>query len=448
MRQHPRTIRPLIALAAFACAAPMAAQEASATIAFVGATVLPMDRERALENHTVIVRADRIVEVGPTSSVRVPAGAQRIDAAGKFIIPGLAEMHGHVPPPNAPAQLLEDVLFLYVANGITTVRGMLGAPNQLTLRTRTNRGELVAPTLYLAGPSFNGNSVNAPEQAVEMVREQKAAGWDLLKVHPGLTMAEYDAMARTAKEVGIRFGGHVPADVGLLHAIEMGQETFDHLDGYMEYLHGDRGPIPDDSLRSVARRTKAAGAWVVPTMVLWETLMGVPDLEELTAFPELRYMPRNTVAQWTNAHRNRLASPQVVLVAGRATAENRKRLLEMLQDEGVGILMGTDAPQQFSVPGYSLHREMKLMVEAGMTPHEVLTSGTINVGRYFANADKFGTIAPGQRADLILLDANPLADIGNVAKRAGVMVRGRWLSSEEIDKRLEEMAGRNAGSGS
>jgi imidazolonepropionase-like amidohydrolase len=208
----------------------------------------------------------------------------------------------------------------------------------------------------------------------------------------------------------------------------------------MEYLGGDQGPLPAERLRDVARRTKAAGTWVVPTMVLWETLMGVPELDELTAFPELRYMPENTVNQWTNAHRNRLANPQVNRATGRIMAENRKRLLDVMQEEGVGILMGTDAPQQFSVPGFSLHREMALMVDAGMTPYEVLESGTLNVGRYFADKDRFGTIAAGQRADLILLDANPLTDIGNVAKSAGVMVRGRWLPKAEIDRRLEAIA--------
>jgi imidazolonepropionase-like amidohydrolase len=151
-------------------------------------------------------------------------------------------------------------------------------------------------------------------------------------------------------------------------------------------------------------------------------------------------MPASTVEQWTRMHRERLANPQVNRATGRALAENRKRLLDVMQDEGVMILMGTDAPQQFSVPGFSLHREMSLMVDAGMTPHEVLTSGTLNVGRYFDNADKFGTIAAGQRADLILLDANPVADIGNVSKQAGVMVRGRWLPKAEIDRRLDEIA--------
>ena len=139
-------------------------------MAFINVAVVPMDRERVLEGQTVIVRDGRIAEIGAKDRIKVPDGVERIDGTGKYLMPGLAEMHGHIPPPQAPKAYTESVLFLYVANGITTVRGMLGAPNQLELRDRANRGELNAPTLYLAGPSFNGNSVNSPEQAISMVR--------------------------------------------------------------------------------------------------------------------------------------------------------------------------------------------------------------------------------------------------------------------------------------
>ncbi|MGH9937262.1 MAG: amidohydrolase family protein, partial [Blastocatellia bacterium] len=170
------------------------AKEQTATkapsVAFVNVNVVPMDRERVIERQTVIVRDGRIAEIGPANKIKVPDGATRIDGTGKYLMPGLAEMHGHIPPPQAPKEYTEAVLFLYVANGVTTVRGMLGAPNQLELRDKANRGEIVSPTLYLAGPSFNGNSVNSPEQAVSMVRQQKQEGWDLLKVHPGLTRDE------------------------------------------------------------------------------------------------------------------------------------------------------------------------------------------------------------------------------------------------------------------
>jgi imidazolonepropionase-like amidohydrolase len=432
-----------IAAAALACSSghePTPAPTDS-IVAIVHASVIPMDQERVLPDHTVVVRGDRIVAVGPAASTPVPEGATVIDGAGRFLLPGLAEMHGHIPPPQAPPHHIESVLFLYVANGITTVRGMLGFPGQLELKERAARGEIVAPNLYLAGPSFSGNSIDSPEQAASRAREQAAEGWDLLKVHPGLTLAEYDAMAETAREVGIRFGGHVPEEVGLLHAIEMGQETFDHLDGYEVYLGTLEGmPIDESQLTEAVRRTREAGAWVVPTMVLWETLYGSVDLATLEALPELRYAPSEQVREWIRIHRERLSDPEYDAAESRRAIAARMRILEALHDGGVRVLMGTDAPQQFSVPGFSLHREMSRMTEAGMSPYEVLVTGTRNVGEYFANEDDFGTIEVGKRADLLLLRANPLDSTANVAQLDGVMVRGQWLPRAELDARLEAVA--------
>lgn len=415
------------------------AWSADKVVAFVGVNVIPMDRERVLTNQTVVVRNDRIAAFGPAASTPVPADASRVDGRGKYLMPGLAEMHGHIPAPNNPREFIDSVLFMYVANGVTTVRGMLGAPGQLDLRDRANKGEIVAPNLYLAGPSFSDASVNSPQEAVAKVREQKAAGWDLLKVHPGLTRDEYDAMARTAREAGMRFGGHVPAAVGLEHAIEAGQETFDHVDGYVEVLNGDKGPVNDARLKEIVQNTRAAGAWIVPTMALWETLQGALDLATVTAYPELKYMPPAQVRQWTAAHETRLKSPQQV-ATGRQVIQNRMRILKALHDGGVPILLGTDAPQQFSVPGFSIHREMQRMSAAGMKPFEILKSGTQNVGLYFKSKDKFGTIEAGSRADLVLLDANPLDDVANVARRSGVMVRGAWLAEPEIQAQLGRIA--------
>jgi imidazolonepropionase-like amidohydrolase len=418
---------------------------ADTMLAFVGVDVVPMDGERVLVDHTVLVEGGRIVAVAPTAATSLPDDAIQIDGTGRFLIPGLAEMHGHIPSPEAPRFHVESVLFLYVANGITTVRGMLGYPGQLELKERAARGEIVAPNLYLAGPSFSGQSIGSPEQADARVREQAAAGWDLLKVHPGLTLEEYDAMARAAEETGMRFGGHVPEAVGLRHAIEMGQETFDHIDGYEAELHTFEGPLDEGYLAEIVELSRDAGVWVVPTQVLWETLYGTADLDSLRNLPELRYAPPAQVRQWISVHEERLAEPDFDLRESRRLIAARMRVLEALHDGGVRILMGTDAPQQFSVPGFSLHREVRRMVQAGMSPYEVLATGTRNVGEYFANEDEFGTVAVGQRADLVLLGANPLEDIGNVDAIEGVMVAGRWLPRAEIDRRLEEIATGYAG---
>ena len=412
-------------------------QQASSVTAFVNVDVIPMDDNRVLQNQTVVVSRGRIIDLGPASRVVVPGDATRINGTGKFLMPGLAEMHGHTPS----GEFAETVMFLYLANGVTTVRGMLGQDGHLALKAQTNSGDMIGPTLYLAGPSFNGPSIRSPEQAAQRVRNQHAEGWDLLKIHPGLTLAEYEAMALTAAEVGIRFGGHVPEDVGLIRAIQLGQQTFDHLDGYLQYVSGDVGPIDQTRLAEAVRLTKDANAWVVPTMVLWERgIIGLGDVDELRASPDLVYWPSRQVDGWANRMEGVQQRADFDLEMALSHARNRRIVLKALSDAGVGILMGTDSPQIFSVPGFSLHREMEAMAEAGMSPYEILKSGTKNVGEYFQGQDTFGTVAVGRRADLILLDVNPLVDIRNVRRQVGVMVRGRWLPQDEIDARLEQIA--------
>lgn len=419
----------------------LAPQQSTGTIAFTNVNVIPMDADRVLRSQTVIVQGDRIKDMGPTSRISVPSGATRIDGSGKYLMPGLAEMHGHMPG----GDLEETVMFLYVANGVTTVRGMLGQDFHLELRRKAQAGEIIAPTLYMAGPSFNGNSVNSPEQAAEMVRRQKEQGWDLLKIHPGLTVLEYDAMASTAAEVGIRFGGHVPADVGLRHAIEMGQETFDHLDGFIEYLDAFDRPIDQAKLDELVALVRGTGAWVVPTMVLWDIgIIGRGDARAMENYSEMRYWPADGVQAWSRRQAERARAASQDPERANLWANNRMRVLKALADGGAGVLMGTDSPQIFSVPGFSLHREMEAMAEAGMTPYQILVSGTRAVGEYFRRQDSFGTVAIGRRADLILLNSNPLRDIGNVQDRAGVMVRGRWLSEDMIQSRLAEIEQRFA----
>ncbi len=405
------------------------------TIVIRNVNVLTMTSAKVLEKQNVIVR-DGVIESVSTRLAKMPAGTKVIDGTGRFLMPGLAEMHGHVPPLDAPNGATEDTLFLYLANGVTTVRGMLGHPGQLELREKSKRGRIAAPNLYLAGPSFNGNSINSPEEAIAKVRAQKKEGWDLLKVHPGLTRAEYDAMARTAREEGMRFGGHVPEEVGLEHGIEMGQETFDHIDGYVELLDGDKGPVDEKKLAAIVKRSKDAGVWIVPTSALWEVLFGTIPLATLHAYPELKYVPAKAVEQWSGAYTQRLSG--MPREAAKNVIANRTRILRALHEGGVRILMGTDAPQQFSVPGFSLHRELLRMRDAGMSNFEILKSGTVNVGAYFH--EPFGTIAAGQRADLVLLNANPLADIANVSKIDGVMVRGRWFDRAAIDGGLAAIA--------
>jgi alpha-D-ribose 1-methylphosphonate 5-triphosphate diphosphatase PhnM len=226
--------------------------------AFVDVTVLPMDAERRLEHQTVIVSGGRITEMGPAATIRVPAGATRIDGRGKFLMPGFAEMHAHLPnPATAPPGIVERVLFLYVANGVTTARGMLGNPAHLALRDSIARGGLLGPRLFVAGPALGGGTVPTPADGARMAREQRAAGYDHLKIQEGLSAEAYDSIVAAAKAAGVRFAGHVPDAVGVARVLAAGQASVDHFDNYAATLDAD-GAVTDAEIAPVAATNSAA----------------------------------------------------------------------------------------------------------------------------------------------------------------------------------------------
>jgi len=414
---------------------------------FDNVNVIPMTSNVVLENQTVVISGEEISIIGPSGNFDIGDEATVIDGTGKYLVPGLAEMHGHVPPTDPPANAprymnmtyVENTLFLYTAAGVTTVRGMLGWPNQLELKDKVESGEMVGPHLYLAGPSFNGNSISSTEQAVERVIQQKEEGWDLLKIHPGLSLEEYDAMASKANEIGITFGGHIPSDVGIYHAIEMGQETIDHMDGYVAFLNEFEGEELDKKITELIKLTKENNVWVVPTQALWETIIGAADYDAMQNYDELKYIPDNLVSGYNSWTKRLKESNRFDIKEATEHAALRTRLLSEMNKSGVKILMGTDAPQLYSVPGFSIHREFKVMADAGMTPYDILITGTRNVGEYFSNKDNFGTIEVGKRADLILVEQNPLEDIANLKNHSGVMVGGRWLSKGFIASKLSDI---------
>ena len=431
---------------------PPCGDQSQGVVALVDVTVIPMDRERRLPGQTVVVRGDRIVELGPAASVKVPEGATRVEGKGRFLIPGLAELHAHIPGEQASDSAVERTLFMYLAGGLTTVRGMLGHPRHLELRARAARGELLSPTIYAAGPSLNGNSIPDPAGARKAVMEQKEAGYDLLKIHPGVSREAFDTLVATARRVGIPFAGHVPTEVGVAHAIESRYATIEHLDGYIEAMIQEGAPVSaeqsaffglnlgehldESKLPALVEATKRAGVWNVPTQVLLENLVLVGSSTELARRPEMRYVAPEMLAQWAQEKDGMLAETESTPESARRTIEVRRHLIKALHAAGAGLLLGSDAPQVYNVPGFSTHRELESLVAAGLSPYRALETGTRNVARYFGTERETGTVERGKRADLVLLEADPLVDIRNTTKRAGVMVRGRWLSREEIERRL------------
>lgn len=412
-------------------------------LALVGVNLIPLDRERVIEDQTVLIEAGRIVAIGPRVRVTPTKTAKRIDGAGMYVIPGLGEMHAHIPGADAPLEFTERMLALWVSQGVTTIRGMLGDPSHLTLRQRAAAGEIVAPRIVTAGPSLNGQSVSGPEQARQAVRAQQAAGYDFLKIHPGLTRESFDALAETARQVGIRFAGHVPTAVGLPRAIEAGYWSIEHADGFVEALvadgvevdpaqptffglgldeHADRNKLP--GLIAAAR---AKRAWIVPTESLMQVFLGPETAEELGARPAVALMPDGVRKQWIAQLHGFKSNPGLTSEVRTRFRALRRQILRTAYDEGVGIALGSDAIQIMNVPGHSLHSELEEMVALGLTPYQALELGTKNVAQMLGFED-CGTIAIGNRADLVLLRENPLARIGATRSIAGVILNGRLVS--------------------
>ena len=414
--------------------------------------VIPMDSERVLTDQTVIIRDNRIAAIGP--KLKYNRKAFVVNANGKYLIPGLAEMHAHVPP-NDNLESMKEVVRLFAMHGITTIRGMLGHPKHLELREMINKGDVLGPRLFTTGPSFNGSSVRTAEDAQRMVREQKAAGYDFLKLHPGLTMETFPAIVSTAKEVGIPFVGHVSFKVGIWRAIDAGYSSIDHLDGFIEGLVPGIENIPEQQVGLFAmyvadkadesqvprlmKGLKDQKIWVVPTQSLAERWFAPSFTPQVFLNdPASRYMSKETVDQWVESKKNLMANPQYDPAIVENFIKLRRRLIKACQENGVGLLLGCDAPQVFNVPGSSTHYELQYLVAAGLSPYEALRTGTINVATYL-NMKDAGIIKEGAMADLVLVSGNPLANIDETQNIEGVMLNGKWLAKEYIDTELKKL---------
>ncbi len=420
------------------------------SLAFINVNVIPMTDDAVIPSQTVIVTDGRIRAVGPVADTVVPEDATLVDGTDRYLMPGLVEMHGHVT--STAAADLEPLFGLFLANGVTTVRGMLGRPSHLTLRADLAAGRRVGPRLITSSPSLNGNSVTSPAQAEALVRRFHAAGYDFLKIHPGLTRAEFERIAATARELEIPFAGHVPEDVGVAAALAAGIATIDHLDGYMQALIAPdvdptggfggffglllAGVADEGRINDVVAATRDAGTWNVPTQTLFEHSTNDVAPEDMARWPEMKYVDSQTKTTWA-------ATKQLLLndrafdrrIANRAI-RLRRVLIRALHDGGAGLLLGSDSPQRFNVPGFALHRELGLLVASGLTPFEALRTGTVNPAQFFGVLGDRGTVEAGKAADLVLLDENPLADIENSRRVHGTMVDGVWLPRRELDRLL------------
>lgn len=416
--------------------------------------IVDVDEGTVHENRYIVVEADRILEISDV----LPTGEFNtvIDGQGAYVVPGLTEMHAHIPSPPTDKNRIEETLFLYLSGGITTIRGMLGHPYHLELREEVHKGNLVGPRIFTSSPSLNGNTVQTPKEAMEKVSKYAADGYDFLKIHPGIKRAVFDSLVIAARQAGIPFAGHVPVDVGVRHALQSGFATIDHVDGYLEGLvPGDAGVNPAENgffgfnftkladtsgIKDLVELTRKQEVWVVPTQTLFERWFAPTQADSLLAQPEMKYMTPATLANWKRIKEEQLNDPSWDAGQWILFDHIRLRLIRELARNGHGLLLGSDAPQLFNVPGFSLHREMATMERSGLTPQEILRMGTIAPAQFFGAEAEWGTITVGKAADFLLVEGNPLKDLSALQKMNGLMLQGQWLSREQIDQKLAEIA--------
>jgi imidazolonepropionase-like amidohydrolase len=443
------------------------------TIAFRNVNVVPMDKERVLNDQTVLVKNGVIAEIG--TKVKIPKDAQIVDARGKYLIPGLIDMHTHLlsDGDDYPDSIAEDELRVMVANGVTTIRFMIGTPEQLVLRARSAKGEIVAPTIYSASPHLTGKEqgnnfvVNTAEEAREAVRKSKAAGYDFIKITTFIKAEAYEAAVDEAASQNIRVVGHADARfVGLQRAFKARQQI-EHLDGYMEELMADDAPtrnsisdlyiydpknwesldyVDESKIAKVAKATVEANPFVNPTQHFMKNTFGLPRTEEsIRAQPDFRFYPRSVQDGFLNFYkRHRLF--QIPAEKRARWVEIRNKLIKAIYDAGGKIMAGSDTPEFLWLYGFTMHRELKALADAGLSNYAVLEAATKNPSMFFGTLDKVGTIEKGRRADLVLLDGNPLENIANTERRAGVMLKGKYYTQTEMNGWLDRIAPRIAAS--
>lgn len=369
---------------------------ADSTIVFEGVNLITMEDEGILKDRMIIIEDGLIQKFGKTGTLTVPQNAVVVDARGRYMIPGLFDMHVH---------LNENDLPRYLAYGITGVRNMWGTPNVDMLRRQIEDGRVRGPVIYSASPGIDGTPpawpytqvIEDPAEAPALVQRLKNEGWEFLKVYNSLTPEVYQAINEAAREQDIRFLGHVPLAITIHEALEAGQYSIEHLTGYDRHLGGRRGfrawtDIDETLIPEIVEKTRQAGTWVSPTLVVLDHLSRQMD-----------------ESQRIEAEENRLA------------------FIKALYEANVGLLLGSDAGIDLTKPGESLHEELRKFENAGIALYNILQLATAKAAGFLGVDAQMGTITPGKRANLVLLEADPLEDMDNISRVDGIVLDGEWI---------------------
>ena len=388
-------------------------------IVFRNAAVISMVDEHILENKSVYIADGIIIAIDDYENLNLPKKTLIINAEGKFLLPGFSDMHVHANH--------EEVLSLFLANGVTTIRNMWGLPEHIEYREAIFNKEILGPNLYTCGPLIDGaipawrNSfiLDDPADVEQAIKQMKIDGYDFIKVYERLKSDVYQEIIRVAKEINIPVVGHAPSQVGIDAVLESGQQSIEHFTGYSQFMS-------DEKSSEILELTVKSKIWNCPTLIVKNNYENLSDLKS-SEIDELKYVHVDDVNYWKGS-----ASSIMQL-------DYARELLKTLYDKGANIVSGTDTGTPYVIAGFSLHDEFQLMQESGLTPYQVLLTTTVRPAEMLGTEDHAGTIEVGKNADLVLLDKNPLIDIQNTRSIEGVMTKGIWLSKVKIQKMLDEV---------
>ena len=457
-----------------AIATPVFGQQQTPTYVVRNVNLIPMTdgAGAAVRTADVVIRGRRIFEIQPAGRAAAPRGAVIIDGRGQYLIPGLIDSHVHIKE--------RDPLFLYVAAGVTTVQNMSGRPFHLQMRERTNSGALLGPRIVTTGPTTAQVGAATPEAVQQLVREQKRAGYDAIKMYGGggngeMTEETYRALNGAAGLFDMRVVGHAPRNLPFQTVLEQRQSSIDHMEEivythrafarllapYVDLQFGRvndatrdslaRAPVPDFAtllqaeITALAQEVKKAELAVTPNLgffrnIYWMTTDSIHALQRAAelayAAPEQRLSWSPMLNRYANAWRDRRATVSAYLGE---VVDLQRAITLAFHRAGVPLMTGTDAEYLGMQPGFGVHTELELFVALGMTPLEALRAATVTPARVMLIADSAGTVESGKVADLVLLATNPLADIRNTRAINGVFRAGRWLPRAEISAMLDSL---------
>lgn len=413
---------------------PLSAQQkrtiGPGALAITHVTLIDATGAAAKPDMTVIISGNRIVKIGKTQKIKIPQDARQIDATGKFLIPGLWDMHVHIGDEDFDKTA---TLRLFITQGVTGIRIMDGAPEHHLWHREIENGMLLGPRMFIASPVIGfGDSKLSTAAARAEVRKAKQAGADFIKVHDNVPRASYFALMAEAKRLKLPVAGHVPFSITAAEASHAGQKSIEHLTG-LDEAKADR-----NKAQALLRLFKKNQTWQCPTLIMRHNYALLND-PRLPNDARLKYVKPSWRRRWLSMAQAAETWSADEAAKRREIIRQEDKLVGEMQRAGVGLLAGTDDANPFCFPGFSLHDELALLVAAGLPPLAALQAATLNPARFFHQLDSLGTIEEGKLADLVLLDANPLEDIHNTKRISAVIANGRLSDRTTLAELLSQI---------